>query len=125
MRSVPYHCTDTLAHYYLEDSYVLAIHIFPSKIAFEVDAILTEDHADYAAPPQNEKYCYRRVQIVFDEVTSIEEFTLSFFSATDATGEKDMGNIDSLTLRDGRVYEIFGPWGRMSIIANILEVAAL
>lgn len=125
MNNIPYHRIDALAHYYLEDSYVLAVHVFPGKLVVDVDAVLTESHPSYTPPAEGEQYCFRRIEIIFDGVTSMNSFSLSYYVATGATGEKDMGDIDSLTIDDENRFRISGPWGSAEFVANIVGVNLL
>ncbi|RBO94338.1 hypothetical protein [Nocardia puris] len=103
-----------LAAIYLEDSYVLGISEEPGEVRFELDAVLTPEHPRYHAPPPGEQYCYARGDLVFAEVTKVEWVTRSAEIYTDASGEEDMGNIDSLVNEDG-VFSVEGDWGRVRI----------
>lgn len=122
MTVIPYHEREEFANYYLEDSYVLAIRVFPEKIVFDVDAVLTANHPAYNDPREGEMYCMKHVEIVFDSVTSIGNFSLDHHLAIDANNEKDMGNIDNLTIEDGNRVCISGPWGSAEFVADRLSV---
>lgn len=125
MRGASYHEMQVLSHFYLEDSYLLAIHIFPGILVFRVEAVVTNTHPAYTDPVEGEKYCYRMIDIVFNDISSIEEFSVKFSVATDANDEKDMGNIDSLTVSEGNRIHITGPWGSAQFVSNCVEVNLL
>lgn len=125
MNYTPYDRIDTLANYYFEDSYVLAIHVLPGQIIFHVDAVLTDSHPSYTKPSEDEAYCFRHVNLVFDGVESIKKLSLEFSVSIDADNEKDMGNIDSFMVSGGNLYRITGPWGIAEFVANHLEINLL
>jgi hypothetical protein len=100
---------------YLEDSFVLSITELPERFSFELDAVLGSEHPNYHPPDPGEQYCYANAQLVFDSVTSVDWSTRSDNRFTDATGETDLGNIDSLTVEDHDWYVVEGDWGRVRI----------
>ena len=61
-----------------------------------------------------EQYCYAYGALVFSDVAHTKWLERSTQRYVDATGETDLGNIDSLTSVDGR-YEVAGDWGRVRI----------
>ena len=95
---------------YLEDSYVLAIDDKPGRVVFKLDAVLTPEHPAYTSPPPDEQYCYRKGELVFDGVTAVDWLERSYRTSTDATGEEDLGNIDSLIV-EGGAFHLEGDWG--------------
>ena len=103
-----------LAGVYLEDSYVLSISEAPRKFTFALDAVLTPASARYAPPKPDEQYCYARGKLVFEHVTDITWIGRSTQQSTDATGEVDLGNIDSLAFEQG-LYIAEGDWGQVHI----------
>jgi len=102
-----------LAVVYLEDSFVLAIKENVRGLVFELDAVLTPRHHEYAPPPRNEQYCYRRGKLIFDaaKVTWLARTEARY---TDASGEEDLGNIDVFTFQGNR-YHLEGDWGSVEI----------
>jgi hypothetical protein len=117
-RGTPYPELPGLAGYFLEDSYVLAIRVAAEIIEFELEVVLTPSHPDYIAPVPGEQYCYRRGRLAF---ANPSRFTFSTAGpvrpAIDAAGERDLGNIDSLFLRDGN-YCAEGDWGTIEFASD-------
>jgi len=99
---------------YLEDSYVLAIVDEPGRFAFKLDAVLTPENLAYKPPKINEQYCYHHGDLIFDEVTAVDWLERSFQKSIDASGEEDLGNIDSLTF-EGGAFLLEGDWGVVKI----------
>lgn len=122
MSCTPYDQIPALSNYYLEDSYLLAIHILPGKLIFRVEAVLTSAHPAYVEPAEDKMYCYRLIDIIFNDVTSIQKFSIEFSIAIDANDEKDMGSIDCLTVSNGKGIHMMGPWGVAQFVANCVEV---
>jgi hypothetical protein len=119
---------DELADVLLEESYVLAIDDRDDAIAFSLDAVLTPSHPAYRPPAPNEQYCYRRGQLV---VASAERPRLrrsGAHPATDATGDQDFGNIDSLHRvdSDGRdMWAMEGEWGELEVVEPLIRFVVL
>ncbi|WP_213572806.1 hypothetical protein [Rhodococcus sp. USK13] len=103
-----------LSGVYLEDSFVLGISELPRQLSFKMEAVLTPENPHYRPPNSGEQYCYAVGELVFDEVTQIEWITESPNRYTDAAGEEDLGNIDSLTKEDGS-FHVEGDWGEVRI----------
>ncbi|MEU7142895.1 hypothetical protein ABZ942_25860 [Nocardia sp. NPDC046473] len=106
-----------LAGLYLEDSYVIDIIESASEVKFLLEAVLTPEHSRYHSPTDGEQHCYVDGELVFTEVRSVEWLDQSLQSFKDATGNEDLGNIDSLTSSDG-AYSVSGDWGRVRIRSN-------
>jgi hypothetical protein len=103
-----------LSDLYLEDSYVLDIVESAGRLTFSMLAVLTPEHPAYHDPRPGEQYCYAGGALVFSDVAHIDWLERSTQRYVDATGEIDLGNIDSLTTTDG-MYEVAGDWGRVRI----------
>lgn len=103
-----------LAGVYLEDSYVLDISGTAGQVVFRLDAVLTPEHPAYHSPHPGEHYCYARGGLAFPDVTRVVWLSRSGSYYTDASGERDLGNIDSLTI-DGDAYVAEGDWGAVRI----------
>lgn len=103
-----------LSDLYLEDSYVLDIAESAGRLTFSMSAVLTPEHPAYRDPLPGEQYCYADGALVFSGVTHTDWLERSTQRYVDATGETDLGNIDSLTSADG-TYEVAGDWGRVRI----------
>ncbi|MDT8910035.1 hypothetical protein [Amycolatopsis sp. PS_44_ISF1] len=106
-----------LADVYLEDSFVLAIDETPTSLSFRLEAVLTPSHPRYHAPRPDEAHCYTEAVLTITDATKIEWITRSSHTSRDATGEEDLGNIDSLQHHDNH-YEIDGDWGRVRIYSS-------
>lgn len=103
-----------LGSVYLEDSYVLSIAESPGHIAFKLDAVLTPENPAYHAPRPGEQYCYADGELVFSGVESVEWIRRSNNRSVDASGDEDLGNIDSLSFDNG-VFTAEGDWGKVRI----------
>ncbi|MBE1502249.1 hypothetical protein H4696_009349 [Amycolatopsis lexingtonensis] len=103
-----------LAHVYLEDSYVLGIDEAPESLSFTLDIVLTPPHPRYHDPASGEQHCYAAAVLTIAGVRKIEWLSRSTQTYRDATGEEDLGNIDSFQYHDGR-YEIAGDWGHVRV----------
>lgn len=101
-----------LANVYLEDSFVLAIDENPSALSFTLEVVLTPAHPRYHEPRAGEQHCYADAILTVGEATRIEWVTRSSQTYRDATGEEDLGNIDSFQHIDD-YYEITGDWGQV------------
>ena len=111
----PYPLLPGLDGYYFEDSYVLSIRLGGDSIEFEVLAVLTTDHPEYAPASPGEQHCYRRGRLTFRNLRRFGFLdAASVWPSIDADGTRDLGSIDSLTLND-RTYRIEGDWGVMEV----------
>lgn len=106
-----------LAGVYLEDSYVLAIVENPGELIFKLDAVLTPENPAYHPPRPGEHYCYARAVLVFPEVTSVEWMQRTGQNFTDAAGEQDLGNIDTIHA-DGDSFLVEGDWGQVRVFGS-------
>ncbi len=107
-----------LAGVLLEESYVLAIDERDGAVEFALDAALTPSHPRYRPPAANEQYCYRRGQLVVAGAGLIRLRRSGARPATDAAGERDFGNIDSMHQvdSDGRdSWAMDGEWGELEV----------
>jgi hypothetical protein len=99
-----------LASVYLEDSWVLAAGVRPEGLTFELDAVLTPEHAGYKGALQGEQHDYRRARLVL-EASQLDYRPSSAPGATDANGEVDLGNIDSWVVDELGWSRLTGDWG--------------
>ena len=102
---------------YLEDSYVLGISESLEQVIFHLDAVLTSEHSAYHSPRPGEHHCYARGILVFPDVTHVAWLSRNGSHYTDASGEEDLGNIDSLSM-DGHAFVAEGDWGAVRISAS-------
>lgn len=107
--------SDELTHIYLPDSWVLSVETSESSVCFVLDAVLEEDHPRFYWPPKpGEQHAYARVRwCLHGEVWWNEGPNLDR-PATDASGEKDYGNIDSWFC-EGNVDHLEGSWGTVAV----------
>lgn len=103
-----------LAHVYLEDSFVLDITESVGAILFSIEVVLTPQHPNYRSPKSGEQYCYADADLVIDGATDVRWIERTGRAYTDASGETDLGNIDSMVYKDDH-YEIAGDWGQVNI----------
>ena len=103
-------------HVYLEDSWVLGIEEGTGSLRFRLDAVLTPGHPRYAAPAAGEQHCYVSAVLAFDGVAEIRWLSRSGEVAVDASGETDLGHVDSL-VHDGDRFSIEGDWGAVEVHA--------
>lgn len=106
-----------LSEIFLEDSYVLDITESGSSLTFKIEAVLTESSKKYHDPLPGEQYCYANGSLTFANIIDISWIARSFQVFTDAAGEEDLGNIDTLTLFD-KTYDISGDWGHVRVVAT-------
>ena len=106
-----------LANVYLEDSFVLGIDEKPDALSFQLEAALTPSHPRYHEPKPDEQHCYADATLTIGGATRIEWVTRSSQTSRDATGEEDLGNIDSLQHIDDH-YEITGDWGQVRVYST-------
>jgi hypothetical protein len=105
----------------LEESYVLDIRATPGEVAFDVELVLTAEHPAYTPPPANETDCFRVGRVRFVEVRELVWREQGAVPATDASGERDYGHIDSLEWDSG-TFRLEGDWGRMEVTATSVQV---
>jgi hypothetical protein len=113
---VPYQVISGLDDVYFEDSYVLAITARPGRVVISLDLVLTPQHPEYRPPAPGEQHCYRRAELVFEGVRQLWWRSSNAPPASDASGELDLGNIDSFTVGENR-YHLEGDWGSMDVDA--------
>ncbi|WP_298331829.1 hypothetical protein [Asticcacaulis sp.] len=108
---------------YLEDSYVIGIAEQDPDLIFLLDAVLTENHPAYQAPSSGIYYCFKRLALRFEDISTVAWKALCLKEAltTDADGEVDYGNIDTLLLTDNTAY-IEGSWGEVELTFSRITV---
>lgn len=106
-----------LEHVYLEDSYVLNIETLETRVKFLLDTVLTKEHPAYRTPPPEEQYCYKKACLEFNQVDKVKWINKVMIPYSDASGEIDYGNIDTLSCSHGN-YHLSGDWGEIEIISS-------
>lgn len=106
-----------LREVYLENSYVLEITEGKGDLVFRMEFVLREGHPKYRVPQPDEQYCYERGELTFQGVSELRRLERNDVLSFDATGERDLGNIDQLYYEDGG-YTASGDWGRVTFVAQ-------
>ena len=104
---------------YLEDSYVLGLHVTPDAVSFELDVVLRRGHPLYEAPKPGDRYCMQRGTLVFRRPREVRLERSDATPATDASGQLDYGNIDGFEIVAERTYYLFGEWGSLQISSEL------
>ncbi|MGW4482134.1 hypothetical protein [Rhodococcus triatomae] len=117
--TIHYSAVPGLGEVYLEDSYVLSITERPHQFTFALDLVLRPGHPQYHPPHPDERYCYAAARLVFDGVAEVTWLTRVGTGFPDASGEADLGNIDSLTTFGDGWYVADGDWGRVRICCSV------
>ncbi len=118
----PYWEIPGLQEIYLEDSYVLGIREDGHELAFDMEFVLREGHALFEAPGPERQYCYRRGSLIFRGVEATKWIERRSVASWDASGEQDLGNIDSLINESGW-FKLEGDWGSVHLRAARVEAA--
>ncbi|SRR6266542_4473075 len=113
---------DGLDEIVLEESYVLGITAEPGRVTFEVDFVLTPHHPEWVAPPPSEVECFRRGTLQLMGVRRLRWDDQGGPPATDATGERDFGHIDSFKWEHDR-FLLEGDWGSLDVRAAGAEAS--
>lgn len=106
-----------LSSVYLEDSYVMDVRVTRDTVTFVLEAVLADDHPRYQSPRPGEHYCYVSASLIFCDVVSLRWLGEKSRVFTDAAGEQDMGNIDSLKWENDR-WRAVGDWGEVLIVTD-------
>ncbi|MDQ2091941.1 hypothetical protein [Marimonas arenosa] len=104
-------------HVVLQDSYVLDIKQTEDEIVFEVEFVVCEDAPQFQSPKPDEQYCYALGRIVFSGVTEVVDFQRTAVAFTDASGNVDLGNIDTFS-KTHQGYELSGDWGKLVVTSS-------
>ena len=100
----------------LNDSFILGWRHEGQNVIFELEASIWSESEHYLPPQPGEYRCYRRATLAFKNIRECIGLPPmgSAPKATDATGEIDFGNIDSLQiLNDG--FSVEGDFGTANI----------
>lgn len=110
----------SLRNVFLEDSFVLDIHEYPDRLVFDLDAVLAETHPAFEPPAAGSRYCFRLSTLSFMQIMSVEWISRTSIQFSDASGERDFGNIDSFSL-EGDVSKLTGDWGVVVIKCQLVD----
>ena len=103
--------------YLEEDSYVIGIKEAAQTVAFTVDAVLTPEHPQCHPPGPDEQNCYKRIDIIFSDVTKVDWVVRDMHLYKDASGEPDLG-IFYRIVRIGEYFELSGEFGKIHIYSD-------
>lgn len=106
----------------LTDSFVLGWRHEGQSVIFDLEASIWPESEHYLSPKPDEYTCYRRATLSFKNVfecTGLLPMS-SAPNSTDATGEVDFGNIDSLQILSNG-FSLEGDFGAVNIKGDKLE----
>ena len=86
-----------------EESYVLEIINSNKTITFVLEAAISDDSQHYSKPINNQLFCYKKIQLIFDKITSvvwINEFSNKKIRGID--DEEDFGTIESFKFNNNK-----------------------
>ena len=109
---------------FLEESYVLDVVATPGSLRIELDVVLEPSHPNYIPPAEDERFCFRRARLLFEGVRGLRWEGQGAPSARDASGEVDLGHIDSCRLVDS-TFELEGDWGQLEVVADAVRLVLL
>lgn len=115
-----------LAEIYLEDSWVLDVASTEHGVEFRLDVVLTPDHHRYQRPAPGEQYCYMQARLTVASTKRLVLHRSDAPPATDASGERDLGNIDLFTPVDwdgATAWEMSGDWGDLLTVEPSINIA--
>lgn len=113
---------------YLEDSWVLAVTPADDGCEFRLEAVLTPEHPRYRPPAPGEQHCYEDATLTLTSASPISFQGSNRPPATDATGQRDWGNIDTFEPVDweGRdAWLVQGDWGELTVVQPNVRLALL
>jgi hypothetical protein len=100
---------------------VLAIHIKPYVVTFDIDFILDIDHPAYQKPRDSERACFRRGQLIINNFEQVVWKSTGLAPASDSSGELDFGTFDVCAeTAAGWLFE--GDWGSIAINKGLLQL---
>lgn len=107
----------------LTDSCVLGWDHQGDTLEFRMDFSLWPESQYYREPKPNEWTCYRRGRLRFDHVTKIQglKSLTDIKWASDASGERDAGNIDYFDEKQGTI-QMGGEFGDVVVKCSSLSV---
>jgi hypothetical protein len=115
---IDYQAIPALAHYVLEESYVLEVIESPGQVTLRTDFAFASDHPDLLPARTGEWTYYREGIIRFQGVEKFE--WLDRKPPTRDADDTLSWNLDGLT-QDGRQFELEGDFGSIIIVAGSVE----
>ncbi|THF86096.1 hypothetical protein E7T09_12740 [Deinococcus sp. KSM4-11] len=113
--AVPPPSIASLQGIFLDDSFVLGVLIPYRQMSVSILAMLLPWHLRYEALPQGQLWCYRRAELVFQDVMSVvwSKQNIPGAVTVDEDGE-DFGTVDVLEM-DGDIYRLQGDFGVIEV----------
>jgi hypothetical protein len=114
-----YEAFGALARVYLEDSWVLEILEDRNSVIFRLEVVLTPAHQLYESPASGDQHCYRRGRMTLRSEKPVSLRRSGQPLAMDASGEVDLGNIDTVSRVPGEgdhAWQLTGDWGELLVI---------
>ncbi|MCB1044972.1 MAG: hypothetical protein KDC35_18670 [Acidobacteria bacterium] len=110
---------DVLQGVDIADSYVLGWTLESACLCFELDISLWPDHPAYVAHDAGEVACYRRAQLIFDNVRHIEGLLAqSEVAVLDQDSDPNYGTIDYLASAGRGRFLLSGEFGDVEFAAD-------
>jgi hypothetical protein len=110
-----------LDHLYLEDSYLLGMIADGGHLRFRILFALTGDHPSYRPPLPKEQHCYRRGDVIADNVTILSQRSGARPHITsDPDGSLDFGSVE-FQRKDGS-YFFVSEWLELEFTAMSVRV---
>lgn len=103
---------------YMEDSYLLEVFEFSSRLVLDLELVLMEKHALYSLPLAGEKYCYKKASLIFPCLKELDWLSRSFSAIRGVDGVVDYGNIEEF-YKLNSYYYVSGEWGELKVSSNL------
>jgi hypothetical protein len=94
-------------------------------VTFALDLVLTPEHPEYPPIP-GEQYCFRRARLTVASPKRSQLHRSDAPPGTDASGERDFGNIDVFMAVDWdgeNALEMSGGWGDLPTVEPDVSIA--
>lgn len=100
----------------LSESFVLSWTATDARLVFQMEFALWPESSFYRKPRDGEWTCFRRGALVFDRITLVEGLIKQedVRGATDASGERDYGNVETFEEADDGV-KLSGEFGEVGL----------
>lgn len=103
----------------LEDSWVFGWHFDANhhRLVFDLDASVWPGHEHYTRPLFGEYTCYKRAQLIFERVATVEGLLHvdTVKPSIDPDGSIDYGNIEGFCHAGHSVYKFGGDFGEVCV----------
>ena len=113
-------------HVDLEDSFVLGwdFNTESRRLVFDLEASLWKGHEHYTKPSHHEFTCYKRAQLVFEDVESIDGLLSmeKVIFSTDIDGSIDYGVIEGFHQSGNDIYKFGGDFGEVTVECKDLHL---